>query len=570
MLASCVRGCDTRAMNSPFNLALAQTNMVVGDIDANAQRILSFAGDAAEKGANLVVFPEMALTGYPPEDLVLVRAFREKAQRALEGIAQQTAALSCALLVGTLHCEGDAIYNASVLIEGGTWRVIRKKQRLPNHGVFDEKRIFAKGTMPDILEFRGLKLGVLICEEVWDEAFAQHLAPQRPDIIIVQNASPYHIGKAAERLKVVQRATAIAGAPLAYVNLVGGQDELVFDGRSYALANDGSEPIRALAFKEDLQLISFERSANKLVPKATSHAEAMSDEETIYRALVLGLRDYVHKNGFPGVVIGLSGGIDSGLSAAIAVDALGAANVLGVRMPSPYTSSHSMEDAAAQVQALGISMHTVPITPMMQVADTSFTEVFADKKADITEENIQARLRGLTLMAISNKLGHMVLTTGNKSEMSVGYATLYGDMCGGFSVLKDVYKTTVYKLSEWRNQASAAQIDAAGFLGGAGEIIPTRMITKAPSAELRDNQKDEDSLPPYDVLDEILRGLIERRLSIAELVAEGMDEALVTRIARLVAGAEYKRRQSAPGVKITQMSFGRDRRFPITNRWKFG
>lgn len=555
--------------NAAFTLALVQGNMVVGDVEGNTTRIIALARDAAAKDADLAVFPEMTITGYPPEDLILVRAFREKAHAALTRIANETAELPCALLIGTLWEEEGATYNASVWVEAGHMRVVRKKQRLPNYGVFDERRIFAPGTPPDVLEYKGLRLGILICEEVWDEAFPKHLASQQVDLVVVQNASPYHIGKAAERLHVVQRAAQITNAPIAYVNLVGGQDELVFDGRSYVLAHHDGEPIRALAFAEDVQIVPFAKTDAGYEPKAKSHATILEDEETIYRALVLGLRDYVTKNKFPGVVIGLSGGIDSGLSAAIAVDALGKDKVLGVRMPSPYTSHESMDDAEDQANALGIAMHTVPIIPLMEAAGESFASVFAGRAADTTEENIQARLRGLTLMAISNKLGHMVLTTGNKSEMSVGYATLYGDMCGGFSVLKDVYKTTVYRLSAWRNHASTAQVNDGGFLGGIGQVIPKRMLTKAPSAELRENQKDEDSLPPYNVLDEILRGLIERRLSVAELVAEGMDEATVQRIAQLVIGAEYKRRQSAPGVKITQMAFGRDRRWPITNRWRF-
>lgn len=555
-------------MTKPFTLALAQTNMTVGDMAANAARMLDFAQRAAEKGADLVVFPEMSMVGYSPEDLVLVPAFRAKARAQLQQLVNATAHLSCALLVGSVHEENGELFNASFWLEAGEMHVLRKKQRLPNTGVFDEKRVFAEGNAPEMFTFRGKKLGVLICEEVWDDALPQQLAGARLDALIVQNASPYHLGKAAERLKVVSRASQVIDAPVVYVNLVGGQDELVFDGRSYALPRAGAEPLRAKAFVEDLLLVALEeggpRSLSDTAPVPMNH------DETVYRALVLGLRDYVQKNHFPGVVIGLSGGIDSGLSAAIAVDALGAEKVLGVRMPSPYTSEESMVDAKAQAGALGITMHTVPITPLMQCADESFAPLFAGRAADITEENIQARLRGLTLMAISNKFGHMVLTTGNKSEMSVGYATLYGDMCGGFSVLKDVYKTRVYALSAWRNQASTAQIAAAQWQGQAGEVIPARMLSKAPSAELRENQKDEDSLPPYSVLDEILRGLIERRLSVHELVAEGMDAATVTRIARLVIGAEYKRRQSAPGVKITQVAFGRDRRFPITNAWKFG
>lgn len=554
-----------------FTLALAQTNMVVGDVQGNAQKILDYAGRAATgHKVDLLVFPEMALTGYPCEDLVLVRAFRETVHEALLSIAKATAHLPFGILLGTLWEEDGAIYNASVLIENGAITPIRTKRRLPNYGVFDEKRVFAKGSLPEPLTYRGLSLGVLICEEVWDVAYAKHMAEIGVDLLVVQNGSPYHIGKASERLAVVKQASALTKAPIAYVNLLGGQDELVFDGRSYVLAHEGAEPIRAKPFEEDLQLVQFARAGNKLTAITQPERMPLSDDETIYRALVLGLRDYVHKNGFPGIVIGLSGGIDSGLSAAIAVDAIGADNVLTVRMPSPYTSNDSIEDAMLQAKALGIAQYELPIHDLMRDVDEDLAELFKGRAKDTTEENIQARLRGLLLMAVSNKLGHMVLTTGNKSEMSVGYATLYGDMCGGFSVLKDVYKTTVFRLSEWRNTLDDAALQAAGFLGQAGEVIPKRMIEKPPSAELRENQKDEDSLPPYAVLDEILRGFIERRLSIGELVAEGMEEATVRRVAKLVIGAEYKRRQSAPGVKITPMSFGRDRRWPITNHWKFG
>jgi NAD+ synthase len=553
-----------------FTLALAQTNMVVGDVAGNAARIIAFAQNAAQKKADLVVFPEMALPGYPCEDLVLVRAFRESVHAALAHIATETKNLPCGLLVGSLWQENDKNYNASILIEKGEITVLRKKMRLPNYGVFDEKRIFEKGTLPEAIIYRGLRLGVLICEEVWDADYAEHLALKNIDLMIVQNGSPYHIGKAGERLAVVKAASAAINAPIAYVNLVGGQDELVFDGRSYILPDEKAKPHRAKAFEEDLQMVVFEKIKGHFIAHAQDHSQPLCDDETIYRALVLGLRDYVGKNGFPGVVIGLSGGIDSGLSAAIAVDALGADKVLSLRMPSPYTSDDSLQDAQIQAEALGINIQTIAITDLMQITGTHLAPLFAGRARDTTEENIQARLRGVLLMALSNKLGHMVLTTGNKSEMSVGYATLYGDMCGGFSVLKDVYKTTVFALSKWRNTLSDAQRAEAGFLGATGEVIPARMISKPPSAELREDQKDSDSLPPYDLLDEMLRGLIERRLSIAELVQEGMDEATMRHIAKLVIGAEYKRRQSAPGVKITPMAFGRDRRWPITNHWKFG
>lgn len=581
-------------MTHSFTLALAQMNPTVGDLAGNAARIRKLAAQAADLGADLVLYPEMALIGYPAQDLVLVPAFREAAMAAAQEVAAATKDLPCDLLFGGLWFERGHTYNVSMLASRGTLSIARTKYDLPNYGVFDEKRVFDAGDAPRVITWRGITLGILICEEVWDVSLSQMLADQGAEILLVQNASPYHIGKAGQRKKVVDAAVKETGLPLVYVNLVGGQDELVFDGRSYAVGADGNDVARLPGFTESLGILKWEKIISKggaphaSLPAAASglpsamHAnmngwacvkapmvDTRSDEETIYHALVLGLRDYVTKNKFPGVVLGLSGGIDSGLTAAIAADALGPQKVHTIRLPSPFTSADSVEDAEQLAAALNLRMDTIPITPLMDGARQTLAPLFAALHENVTEENIQARLRGLLLMAVSNKFGAMVLTTGNKSEMSVGYATLYGDMCGGFSVLKDVYKTTVTKLSRWRVAQRAQTLNELGFLGAVGQVIPERMITKPPTAELRPNQRDEDSLPPYPVLDTILRGLIERQLSVAELVAEGMDPPTVERVARLVAGAEYKRQQSAPGVKITPMAFGRDRRWPITNAWKF-
>lgn len=559
-------------MTNAFNLALAQLNPIVGDLAGNAQKMLQFAAQAADLGADLVLYPEMCLTGYPPEDLVLIPAFRAAAMHTAQKLAQDAKDLPCDLIFGNLWHDGEHTYNASLLASKGQLTLLRAKHDLPNYGVFDEKRVFHAGPEPKVFEWRGIKLGLLICEEVWDVAQAELLGRQGAEILLVQNASPYHIGKDRQRRAVVEAAAAATKSPVVYLNLVGGQDELVFDGRSYAVSPDGKDIARMSGFQEELGLLTFKHQGAWKITAAPM-ADIAADEETIYHALVLGLRDYVAKNKFPSVVLGLSGGIDSGVTAAIAADALGPEKVHTIRLPSPYTSVDSIEDAQQLAEILHLKLDTIPITPLMDAARQTLAPLFSGRHADVTEENIQARLRGLLLMAVSNKFGAMVLTTGNKSEMSVGYATLYGDMCGGFSVLKDVYKTTVVKLANWRNEQRAESLARLGFLGAATEgatapVIPHRMITKPPTAELRPNQRDEDSLPPYDLLDTILRGLVERQLSIAELVAEGLEEHTVARVARLLVGAEYKRRQSAPGVKITPMAFGRDRRWPITNRWK--
>lgn len=550
-----------------LNLALAQINPIVGDLAGNALMIVRAAQEAAAQGADLVFYPEMALTGYPPEDLILVPAFRQAAWDAARQIAKDTESLKCDLIIGNLWDEKGAIYNASVLVSGGRLELLRAKNALPNYGVFDEMRVFTPGPAAKVVEWRGMKLGIIICEEVWQPGAGVELAKAGAEILLVQNASPYHIGKASQRKQVVDAAVKATGLPLVYLNLVGGQDELVFDGRSYAVDAYGQDVCRMPAFRESLAITQWEKGANGWKCVAAPMEETRGNEETIYHALVLGLRDYVRKNGFPGVVLGLSGGIDSALCAALAADALGADKVLGLLLPSPYSSQHSLYDAHALAKNLGVQTHTVPIEEGMRAAQAALAPLFAGRKPDTTEENIQARLRGLILMATSNKFGHMVLTTGNKSEMAVGYATLYGDMAGGFAVLKDVYKTTVTKLSQWRN--TLTDPNAVGFMGKPGAVIPANSISKPPSAELRPDQKDEDSLPPYEVLDAILRGLIERKLGVAELTAEAMDAAMVEKVAKLVWGAEYKRRQSAPGVKITPMAFGKERRWPITNKWKY-
>ena len=566
-------------MPQHFTLALAQMNPLVGDIKGNAKLIVEYATRAAKQGADLVVFPEMCLIGYPPEDLVLTPAFRDMAMAEVESLAQATSHLTCDVLIGSVWHDGVRTYNASVLLQKGFVDVVRCKHELPNYGVFDEKRVFASGPLPKVLTWRGIELGVLICEEVWDTALPMALKSQGAEILLVQNASPYTIGKAGQRHAVVRDAAHKTGLPVVYLNMVGGQDELVFDGRSYVHHPDGVDAVRLPPFAESLTLVSFERKLYGWRVAKQIEQPMLNDMETIYRALVLGLRDYVEKNRFKGVVIGLSGGIDSGITAAIAVDALGAARVMGVLMPSPYTSSESIDDAEALAKLLGIRTESVAITQGMHVFDAMLSPLFqrmggsphpdplpGGEGVDVTEQNIQARLRGNILMAISNKLGLMVLTTGNKSEMSVGYATLYGDMCGGYSVLKDVYKTTVYRLCHFRNMLQEKQ---AFYLGPKGRVIPERMITKAPSAELKPNQTDQDTLPPYEDLDAILKGLVEHRKSVPELIAEGMGAKTVRRVAGMLAGAEYKRRQAPPGVKITSMAFGRDRRYPITNAWKF-
>ncbi|MFO1145556.1 MAG: NAD+ synthase [Rhodospirillales bacterium] len=545
-------------MNAALTVGLAQVNPIVGDIGGNAARIRTLRRQAAE--CDLLVCGELALAGYPPEDLVLRRVFQESVERETHALAEETADGGPALLVGAPWRQGDRLHNAALLLDGGRIAAIRFKYDLPNYGVFDEKRVFAAGPLPDPVVFRGANLGIMICEDMWTPRVAAHLAEVGAELLVVPNGSPFETDKPGIRQGLAAERATETGLPLLYVNLVGGQDELVFDGASFAWDPAEGLRARAPAWKEGVTPTHWQRGADGYWTCTDGPvADDCDGLEAIYHAMAIGLRDYVEKNRFPGVVLGLSGGIDSALTAVVAVDALGPERVRCVMMPSPYTSQDSIEDAAEVAALLGVRLDSIGIEPAMTAFSTMLAGVFAGLPADVTEENVQARARGLLLMAISNKLGHMLLTTGNKSEMSVGYATLYGDMCGGFSVLKDIYKTTVFALSQWRNQRRPN-----GFHGPAGRVIPERVITKPPTAELRPNQTDQDTLPPYAELDGILEALIEDEASVEATAARGYAAATVRRV-RMIDRAEYKRRQAPPGVKITRRAFGRDRRYPITN-----
>jgi NAD+ synthase len=547
-------------MTDTLSIAFAQLNQKMGDLAANADAILAAHG--VHPDADLVVTCELSLIGYPPEDLVLKPALVEAAARQLDRLAAATAS-GPALLVGTVRQEGGKLYNAMALLDGGRVAAWTRKHELPNYGVFDEKRVFAAGPLPGPVAFRGVRLGIPICEDIWFPDVCECLAETGADMLIVPNGSPYELGKDDKRLSLAVTRVAETGLPLAYLNRVGGQDELVFDGASFILNADRSLALQMPDWEERVTLTRWSRAADGW-RCAEGHKHRLSPyPEDIYQAMVTGLRDYVNANRFPGVVLGLSGGIDSALSAAVAVDALGAERVWSVMMPSRFTSQHSLEDAAACAAMLGCRLDTIPIEPAVAAFDQMLAPAFAGRARDTAEENIQSRIRGVTLMALSNKFGHMLLTTGNKSEMSVGYATIYGDMAGGYSVLKDAYKTTVFQLSRWRN-AHRPKL----ALGPNGPVMPERVIDKPPTAELRENQKDEDSLPPYAVLDPILHGLVEEELSVVDVVARGADEATVKRIERLLYTAEYKRRQAPPGVKIGTRNFGRDRRYPISNAFR--
>ena len=556
-------------MSAELTIAIAQTNPTVGDIPGNVARIRAARADAAAAGADLVVYSELVVVGYPPEDLVLKQAFQEQARRAVEELAGDTADGGPALIVGAPWVDRGKLYNAMLLLQGGRIVTARYKHDLPNYGVFDEKRVFAAGPVPGPMAFplpggEQLRIGGMVCEDMWTGDVAEGLEESGAEILIVPNGSPFEHDKQDVRLNLAVARVTETGLPLIYCNQVGGQDELVFDGASFVLGADRRLVAQAKGFEEDLLITRWRRDGDEVWTCVEGRIEpAVEGSEAIYQAMSLGLRDYVDKNRFPGVVLGLSGGIDSALSAVVAVDALGPERVHAVMMPSRYTSTSSLEDAEAVAQALGIRLDRVPIEPAVAAFAAMLDPIFAGRSPDITEENLQARIRGVILMALSNKLGSMVLTTGNKSEMSVGYATLYGDMCGGYSVLKDVYKTTVFALARWRNQHLAT-----GARGPVGAVIPERVITKPPSAELRADQTDQDSLPPYDELDAILQGLVEQDLSARELVAKGHDPAVVRRVSNLLDLAEYKRRQAPPGVKITRKAFGRDRRYPITNAFR--
>jgi NAD+ synthase len=547
---------------SSLRIALAQLNPIVGDLAGNEQKLLDARAKAAAEGADLIVFPELFLTGYPPEDLVLKPAFHTAARTRVEALAARLGP-GPAVLVGTVWPQDGAIYNAAVLLDGGTVAAVRFKVDLPNYGVFDEKRVFMAGELPSPIGFRGVRLGVPICEDIWKEDVTECLAECGAEILLVPNGSPFDWKKPDVRMNVAVARVTETGLPLAYINQVGGQDELVFDGASFILNGDRSLAAQLPAWEEHIALTDWTKTeAGWICTKGPLHKLTEGDAAA-YQACVLGLRDYVDKNRFPGVVLGLSGGIDSALVAAMAVDALGPERVHAIMMPYRYTSNQSIADATACAEALGIRLDAVPIAPAVEGFTDALGPLFEGRQPDITEENIQSRTRGVVVMAISNKFGAMVLTTGNKSEMSVGYATLYGDMNGGFNPVKDLYKLEIYRLARWRN----AHVPTGG-LGPAGEVIPESIITRVPTAELRENQTDQDSLPPYDILDDILACLVEKEMPITEVVARGHDPDVVRKVERLLYLAEYKRRQAAPGVKISSRNFGRDRRYPITNRFR--
>lgn len=551
-------------MTKRLKIAICQIAPVVGDIAGNKAKIVAARGEAAKAGADLAVFCELVVCGYPPEDLVQKPAFQRACRAAVEELAAATADGGPAMIVGAPWKEGSALYNAAILLDAGAIKAIRYKVKLPNYGVFDEPRRFTPGPeFPQPAEFKGAKLGLMICEDMWLPGAGEALAEAGADFFVVPHGSPFRVTSLDEREAAARERTRATGKPLMFVNQLAGQDEVVFEGAAFIMDRAGEIVHRAPQFEPGVFLSDWEERGNGWECVAGPNAEWVRGEEMIYRAVVLGVRDYIEKNRFPSVVIGLSGGVDSALTAAIAVDALGKERVRCVMMPSRYTAAHSLEDAADCARRLGVSYETIPIEPAVDAFAQMLAPAFAGRAADVTEENIQSRIRGVILMAISNKFGPMVLTTGNKSEMSVGYATLYGDMNGGYNPLKDLYKTDVYRLCRWRNANSATDLK-----GPKGEIIPERIITKAPSAELRANQTDQDSLPPYDILDGILERLVEREMAVRDIVADGFDEATVKRVEHMLYVAEYKRRQAPPGPKVTRVNFGRDRRYPITNGWR--
>jgi NAD+ synthase len=545
-------------------IAVAQVNPTVGDLAGNADKARRARAEAARDGADIVAFPELFVSGYPPEDLVLKPAFQAACRAKVEELARETASDGPAMLIGTPWIEDGKLYNAYCLLDRGAIAAVRLKVDLPNYGVFDEKRVFAPGPMPGPVSFRGVRLGVPICEDIWGSEVVETLAETGSELMVVPNGSPYWRDKDDVRLSVAVARITESDLPIVYVNQVGGQDELVFDGASFGLHADRSLAFQLPAFREQVTTVRWERTGNgwRCVGGPIAKLEDDADKED-YAACMLGLRDYVNKNGFKGVVLGLSGGIDSALVAVLAADALGRERVRCVMLPYRYTSQESLTDAAAVATALGVQYDVVPIESVVLGFEQTLAPVFAGLPRDVTEENLQARARGTILMAISNKFGLMVVTTGNKSEMSVGYATLYGDMNGGFNPVKDLYKTEVYRLARLRNGWKPE-----GALGAGGQVIPDNIITRAPTAELRENQTDQDTLPPYDTLDRILERLVEREEPIVKIVAEGFDKETVMKVARMLDLAEYKRRQAAPGVKVTLKNFGRDRRYPIVNRFR--
>ena len=531
-----------------MKLAIAQINCTVGDLAGNAAKILASAAQAREQGASLLLTPELGLCGYPPEDLLLRDGFYHACEQTLHDLVQQVHGIS--VVVGHPHAVGDYHYNAASVIRDGKIIATYHKHELPNYGVFDEERYFEHGFAPCVFDLEGIRFAINICADVWEEHAAKYARQAGAEVLLVLNASPYHVDKYFSRYDAISDRTGETGMAVIYANMLGGQDELVFDGASFAMDANGGLTHQFSSFEEVLGMIEIvdgKLQPGEIVPQ-------LSREASAYRALCLGVQDYIGKNGFPGVLIGLSGGIDSALTLAVAVDALGADKVRTVMMPSPYTAQISLDDAREMADMLGVRYDVLDIRPAFEAYLATLKEQFNGLPQDATEENIQARIRGNLLMALSNKTGALVLTTGNKSEMTVGYCTLYGDMAGGFAVLKDVSKTSVYQLANYRNSL--------------GRVIPERIITRAPSAELRPDQTDQDSLPPYNVLDSIMACYVENNMTIGEIVAQGYDEADVRRVVRLIRINEYKRRQAPVGVRITDRGFGKDWRYPITARYQ--
>ena len=543
---------QTKKNNTDLRIVMAQLDFLVGAVEANAAQILAACMQARdEMAADIIVFPELALTGYPPEDLLFRAHFIEHVDHAMERLCAEISGIT--VIMGYPLRQADGLYNAAAVIRDGSMAAVYRKQHLPNYGVFDEKRYFRAGAAPCIVDIHGIPVGITICEDIWQPGPVQQAADTGARLLININASPFHAGKRHEREQLVMRRARETGLPIMYVNLVGGQDELVFDGSSFVVDRDGALMQRAPDCEAGLYPVDF-RVSDVVIPVPGECPPHPGMEAAIYRVLVLGVRDYINKNGFGGAVLGLSGGVDSALTLAIAVDAIGADRVEVVMMPSRYTASMSLEDARAEAAALGVEQHELSIEGPFSSFLEVLRDMFAGLPADATEENIQARCRGIILMAISNKTGKILLTTGNKSEMSVGYATLYGDMAGGFAPIKDVPKLLVYRLCAWRNSLDP--------------VIPQRVLERPPSAELAPDQKDEDSLPPYAVLDPILERYIEQDRSVESIVAEGYAPDVVARVAMLVDRNEYKRRQAPPGIRITQRAFGRDRRYPVTSGYQ--
>jgi NAD+ synthase (glutamine-hydrolysing) len=531
-----------------MKLALAQINCVLGDLSGNVKKILHCSEQARQQGAQLLLTPELSLCGYPPEDLLLRDGFYHACAQALDDLAGRISGI--AVIVGHPHELDGKRYNAVSLIRDGAIAATYFKHELPNYAVFDEKRYFVQGTTPCVFEMAGVRFALNICEDAWESDVARQAHNAGAQVLLVLNASPYAIGKQESRYKVIRERISETGMAVIYANMVGGQDELIFDGGSFAMDREGKLTAQCTHFEESVSILEMHedlRPVGEVAPE-------LGQEADVYRALCTGVRDYITKNRFPGVLLGLSGGIDSALTLAIAVDALGSDKVHAVMMPSPYTARISLDDSREMVKILGARYDEIPIEPMFRSYLAELKPAFAGRAVDTTEENLQARIRGTLLMALSNKLGSLVLTTGNKSEMTVGYATLYGDMAGGFAVLKDVSKSLVYRLARYRNTL--------------GKVIPERIITRPPSAELRPDQTDQDSLPPYDVLDAIMACYVEQNLAIPEIITRGYAEADVRRVVHLIRISEYKRRQSAVGIRITERSYGKDWRYPITVRYQ--